>query len=632
MHLRVVLLGFGIFVVSFCASRRCADAQTRILPLGDSITHGGQLHASYRYPLWFDLVQAGYAVDFVGRETQIDGGDPPNLAWYPDYFTTFDADHEGYWGFRTDQIASLIDAAALAGQPDVVLVHLGTNDIGQSGAAGVTTADTHLRLIIDRLRLQNPAVVVLLARVIPIGMGTSYFANAAQVPALNAVIDQIAADLDNPAAPVLVVDLNTGFDLGTMMQPDGLHPNVVGEAFLADGWRAVLETLLPSGNPPPTIQVTAPASGATFVAPASIVITADAFDDGSVEIVRFFADGVEIGSDNTAPYQFSWSMPPLGSTTLTAQAQDDLGATTDSSPVSITVVPVGAPVPIFVDNASFESPALLDGDLAAGPASFGGWTFAASAETFLGIFNPPAGSYPGAVGNGTATGGDGVNAAYLFNNDQGGSPESVEATQSLLEVVEAGQDYLLSVAIGKFLPGQPYAFSEYGGYRIELLAGGTLLAFDEDSIEPPFGEFLEAALAVPASAIDPALIGQPLSIRLTLSSTQAPRSTHFDNVVLTKASALGAQLIRGDCNGDGEFDISDPITGLGFLFPGGTPPTLPCDDACDCNDDGVIDVADMICMLAGLFGNPTSPPVAPHPACGTDPSADGLDCSSSSCP
>ena len=67
----------------------------RILPLGDSITNGGQEHVSYRYALWFALGQAGYAVDFVGTQSGIFGALPPNPVWYPD-LQNFDSDHEGY--------------------------------------------------------------------------------------------------------------------------------------------------------------------------------------------------------------------------------------------------------------------------------------------------------------------------------------------------------------------------------------------------------------------------------------------------------------------------------------------------------------------------------------------------------
>ena len=80
---------------------------------------------------------------------------------------------------------------------------------------------------------------------------------------------------------------------------------------------------------------------------------------------------------------------------------------------------------------------------------------------------------------------------------------------------------------------------------------------------------------------------------------------------------------RGDINGDGSFDIGDPIFLLDYLFNDATRP--PCDDAGDMNDDGGLDIGDAVFGLAALFsGGP--PPSDPHPGCGEDPSADPLLC------
>ncbi len=145
------------------AAAGTALAQTTVLPLGDLITHGGQEHVSYRYDLWQQLQAAGHDVDFVGRQQTI-FGEGLNPFWYP---TTdrFDRDHEGYWGWRTDQIADIVIDAATINPGDVVLIYLGTNDIGQMGPAGVTNADFFLRLIIEQIRSVTPDVTFLLAQV-----------------------------------------------------------------------------------------------------------------------------------------------------------------------------------------------------------------------------------------------------------------------------------------------------------------------------------------------------------------------------------------------------------------------------------------------------------------------------------
>lgn len=507
-----------------------ATAQTRIMPVGDSITQGGQGFASYRYPLYFDLLAAGFDVDFVGTQNTLDGGGLPNPVSYPDYSTTFDRDHEGYWGDRTDELELVVQTAAQLHQPEYVLIHLGTNDIGQNGAAGVTAADQNLRDIITLMRLEVPTATFLLARVIPIGPSSGYGGNAGQVGPLNAVIDTVAAAMDTMASPVQVVDPNAAFDLGTMMQGDALHPNELGEQHMADAWSAALSPLLPPGNPAPLVDLTLPAPGASFVAPASVSLEATASDpNGSVVEVRFFEGAQLLGTDTTEPYTFTWSPVAAGNYSLTAVAEDDGAATRTSDPVSISVVPPGSPVPVAIVNSSFEIPALADIALESNSALIPGWDFFGTANTFVGIFNPPAGSYPSAAGQGTPLGAEGAQAAFLFNN--GGPAESVSAVQALGDLV-ADRSYTLTVAIGKFDPSQPYVPSTFGGYTIELLAGSTVIASDTDTQDPPIGEFRDAVAVAPAASIPPGLIGQPLSIRLDISANVAQRSTHFDNVRL----------------------------------------------------------------------------------------------------
>jgi hypothetical protein len=84
---------------------------------------------------------------------------------------------------------------------------------------------------------------------------------------------------------------------------------------------------------------------------------------------------------------------------------------------------------------------------------------------------------------------------------------------------------------------------------------------------------------------------------------------------------------RGDCNDDGEADISDAIRTFQFLFAGGREPL--CRDACDSNDDAVVDISDPIFVLGFLFRGGASPPApAPTGPCGEDRSADDLTCDS----
>lgn len=90
-------------------------------------------------------------------------------------------------------------------------------------------------------------------------------------------------------------------------------------------------------------------------------------------------------------------------------------------------------------------------------------------------------------------------------------------------------------------------------------------------------------------------------------------------------------FVRGDVNLDLAVDISDAVSVLAALFTPGSDP-VACPDAADANDDGAVDVSDPIATLSFLFSGGLSLP-DPFPACGVDPTADGLAfCAGVTCP
>ena len=89
---------------------------------------------------------------------------------------------------------------------------------------------------------------------------------------------------------------------------------------------------------PPTVSITAPANGSTFVLSATpVTISANAADaDGTVSQVEFFVDGTSVGVDNASPYSVNWTAT-IGNKTLTAVATDNNNATATSASVNISV-------------------------------------------------------------------------------------------------------------------------------------------------------------------------------------------------------------------------------------------------------------------------------------------------------
>lgn len=90
---------------------------------------------------------------------------------------------------------------------------------------------------------------------------------------------------------------------------------------------------------PPNVNLTTPAANQTFVAPANIVLHANASDSGgSIAKVEFFQGATLVGTVTEAPYSYLWSNVPAGSYTLTAKATDNGGNTTTSGVINISVV------------------------------------------------------------------------------------------------------------------------------------------------------------------------------------------------------------------------------------------------------------------------------------------------------
>jgi hypothetical protein len=91
-------------------------------------------------------------------------------------------------------------------------------------------------------------------------------------------------------------------------------------------------------NALPVVAITSPANNSSFTAPAVIAINADASDaNGTVSKVEFYNGSAFLGSDQTAPYSYSWTNVAAGIYNITARATDNSGAVTTSSIIKITV-------------------------------------------------------------------------------------------------------------------------------------------------------------------------------------------------------------------------------------------------------------------------------------------------------
>ncbi|MFO1307539.1 MAG: Ig-like domain-containing protein [Burkholderiales bacterium] len=125
-------------------------------------------------------------------------------------------------------------------------------------------------------------------------------------------------------------------------------------------------------NQLPTVSLTSPTAGSTFIAPATVNLAATASDaDGTIAQVQFYNGATLLNTDAASPFAYSWTPVAAGSYTLTAVATDNRSGSTTSAAVTITVC--GPP------TVSLTSPSA---GTYASPANF---TLSANASSACGI-------------------------------------------------------------------------------------------------------------------------------------------------------------------------------------------------------------------------------------------------------
>ncbi len=189
-----------------------ATTTLRLEPLGDSITDGFRSSTGngYRGPLYDELRAEHHAEDFVGSLRVGSMSDP---------------DNEGHSGWEISQIAAIATNSLATYRPNVVTLHLGTNDLKNNTA--VDTAPDRLDALIGQIFAAAPDTTVIVAGLIPVS-------SASLQESIDSYNEQIARRVqarEKAGQHVLSVDMN---DLTTNDLSDGLHPNDAGYQKMAD--------------------------------------------------------------------------------------------------------------------------------------------------------------------------------------------------------------------------------------------------------------------------------------------------------------------------------------------------------------------------------------------------------------
>ncbi len=197
----------------------------RIMPVGDSITDGAGAAGGYRNKLYQSLTTAGYAVDFVGNQTDNSAATLP------------DADHEGHSGWIISQIDQNITSwFSTIADPDVILLHIGTNDFGSNN--DTTNAINRLDALITKMATLRPYAHIIVTNLMERGEPYNTTIQAQFNPYVQARVDAQAA----LGRRVTYLDMRSAVPLAEM--PDQLHPGQVGYDHMADAWLPAIQAVI----------------------------------------------------------------------------------------------------------------------------------------------------------------------------------------------------------------------------------------------------------------------------------------------------------------------------------------------------------------------------------------------------
>jgi GDSL-like lipase/acylhydrolase family protein/carbohydrate binding protein with CBM35 domain len=254
-----------------------APAALRIMPLGDATTDGPG--GGYRSDLWQYFQADGRRIDFVGSRST----GPAQLP---------DPDHEGHPGLRMRDI----DPARLRGwlehaAPDVVLVHLGTNDVIEvartpdpDGAADGLAG--RMDALLTQLATLSPKARVYVATIIP------FADRRKQVIAqrYNARLPAVVEAQRGKGRQVRLVEQHRAVAPMPDLLPDGVHPTRGGHAKMAAAWYGALTgAALPGWEAESPVNhfntvTPLPAQGASGTGKVGRIQDADSYLDVKVEV------------------------------------------------------------------------------------------------------------------------------------------------------------------------------------------------------------------------------------------------------------------------------------------------------------------------------------------------------------
>ena len=253
---------------SVTANFHCIYSNTvlRVLPLGDSITFGvgDPNFGGYRTGLWNSFVANHNNIDFVGS---LSSG-PASLP---------DKDNEGHSGWKIEEIASITDSVLSAYRPDIILLLIGTNNIGPSYGPGTSAS---LSALLDQITHDSPNAYLFVSTLPPMNSGWN-----SEVQDFNMYLPGIVNSKVSQGKKVFLVDTYGVLTLADLA--DGVHPTVAGYAKMAAAWYSAIQSFVTASVLPPP----PPVSARTIWDGTATPTVASSGDNNAIEVgLKFRSD------------------------------------------------------------------------------------------------------------------------------------------------------------------------------------------------------------------------------------------------------------------------------------------------------------------------------------------------------
>ena len=222
----IVLVSVSLFSTEVGALP--TSGTVKIMPLGDSLTVGYPGLDGYRKGLYQDLTSSTFDVNFVGSQNN---------------GTSLDKDNEGHLSYQANEIRDNVIGWLDSNPADIVLLHIGTNDIqnGQNAAAVVAEVASILDNIDLWESIQGQSVTVILARIILRGDSASLNATT---KSFDDMLQTMAQARIASGDQIIVVDMENALNYPADLASDGIHPTPLGYEKIADVWYNALVKIL----------------------------------------------------------------------------------------------------------------------------------------------------------------------------------------------------------------------------------------------------------------------------------------------------------------------------------------------------------------------------------------------------